>query len=157
MRVRLRNRESPDFDGSHLGVRCARRIDGAKCPFGPDAAGECLHGVLDADCKPGKAWNGVRCAIAGESGCGEGKKEVPGHGCVRETLVPDPAAPPLDLASVRRERSPEFDADCAKFQKERPQAFRFAGSTHDARNAVVTAGGCKNRDVGAGWNSACCP
>ena len=58
---------------------------------------------------------------------------------------------------LRRLRAPEFDHDCQTFQPSRPRAHRFEGGTHEARNAVEHAAGCENRDVGVGWNSACCP
>jgi hypothetical protein len=54
-------------------------------------------------------------------------------------------------------REPRFDADCARFQPKRPVAWRFEGGSHAARTSAGSAKGCKNRDVGVGWNSACCP
>jgi hypothetical protein len=157
MRVRLRNRATPSFQGAHLGFRCAKTALGADCPFGPNEAGECLHGVLEADCRDDKRWNGQRCAHGGETGCGEGRHFVPGHGCQFDERIEEKEAPPPDLAAVHRSRSPEFDPDCAKFQAKRPRAYRFEGGTHEARNTVGRSLGCKNRDVGVGWNSCCCP
>jgi formylglycine-generating enzyme required for sulfatase activity len=157
MRVRLRNRVDPSERGSHLGFRCARSIDGEPCPFGAAADHGCLAGVLDADCREGKVWNGSRCAPAGEAGCGERHVLEAGHGCVWAAKIPEPTAAPLDLGAVKRARSPEFDHDCQTFQPARPRAHRFEGGSHEARNAVARAAGCKNRDVGVGWNSACCP
>ncbi|HEX7671034.1 MAG TPA: SUMF1/EgtB/PvdO family nonheme iron enzyme, partial [Polyangiaceae bacterium] len=164
MRVRLRNRGAPSFEGAHLGFRCARTAPGATCPFGVDEKdGTCVHGVLEADCRPGKTWNGERCAPngpaghGGEKGCGEGHHFVPGHGCQFDVAAPEPDPLPLDVAAVRQIRSPEQDADCAAFQATRPQAYRFEGGSHEARNAVERGLGCKNRDVGVGWNSGCCP
>lgn len=157
MRVRLRNRAAPTSDGSHLGFRCARTAKGEACPFERASDGRCLHGVLEADCRPGKTWNGLRCAPSGETGCGEGHHFVPGHGCQFDVRGEEPNAPPPDLTPVHRVRSPELDPDCEKFQQTRPQAYRFEGGTHDARNAVESSLGCKNRDVGVGWNSGCCP
>jgi hypothetical protein len=58
---------------------------------------------------------------------------------------------------VVRARSPEFDEDCQTFQPARPHAYRYTGGTHDLRTATGKAQGCKNRDVGVGWNSSCCP
>lgn len=157
MSVRLRNRAADGFKGSHLGFRCAASLGGEPCPFGADSAGECLHGVLEVECRPGRTWNGVRCAPIGESGCGEDHTLVPGHGCVRTLAVEEPPAGPPDLAAVLRVRTPEFDRDCTTFQEKRPFAYRFDGSSHEARNQVARGAGCKNRDVGVGWNSACCP
>jgi hypothetical protein len=71
-----------------------------------------------------------------------------------EPEIEDVAA---QAALVEKARSPEFDADCGQHQPSRPRAFRFAGGSHAARNLVSKGDGCKNRDVGVGWNSACCP
>lgn len=159
MRVRLRNRSAPDLRGSHLGFRCALTPRATECAFGRGPDGSCVHGVLDVECRPGRRWNGVRCLPAEEDakGCGEGHTFVGGHGCVRDVAVEEPPRPGEDLSSVHRTRSPEFDSDCEYFQASRPHAYRLDGGTHDARNKVARSAGCKNRDVGVGWNSACCP
>ncbi len=152
----LRNRSKPTEWGSHLGVRCALTPEGTECPSGKAQDGSCLRGVDDAQCLDGKAWNGVRCATAGAPRCRDGSHEVAGYGCVRDVPVEDEAKP-MDLSGVVRARSPEFDADCAANQPVRPHAYRFTGSGHLERNAVGKSMGCKNRDVGVGWNSSCCP
>lgn len=110
----------------------------------------------------GLVWNGVRCAREGVTGCAEGSREVPGRGCVKALTSgggegASHEGEKLDLSAVSRARSPEFDEDCRTNQPKRPVAYRFSGGEHLARNAVVKGGGCKNRDVGVGWNSACCP
>jgi formylglycine-generating enzyme required for sulfatase activity len=170
MKVRLRDRANPHDEGAHLGFRCARTVSSERCPFGRDANGECLHGVLDADCRPGRPWNGVRCAKRTERGCDEGRHEVPGHGCLLDDADSAEQASAKSasgedgdddndarLASVEQRRAPEFDADCRQFQTARPTAYRFAGGSHEERNHAESSLGCKNRDVGVGWNSACCP
>ncbi|HEX3597384.1 MAG TPA: SUMF1/EgtB/PvdO family nonheme iron enzyme, partial [Polyangiaceae bacterium] len=157
MRVRLRNRVQPADRQSHLGFRCARSVDREACPFGAAPDGACLAGVLEAECREGKTWNGVRCAAPGEAGCPPLHELVPGHGCAWATKLVEPAKGPLDTDAVKRVRSPEFDHDCQTFQPHRPHANRLEGGSHEARNAVGHAAGCKNRDVGVGWNSACCP
>ena len=167
LKVRLRDRANPHDEGAHLGFRCAATLPSEPCPFGRDASGACLHGVLDADCRPGHPWNGVRCAKRTAQGCDEGRHEVPGHGCLldgAESSEPGPTKVPAGddrsdarLASVAQERAPEFDADCRQFQTARPMAYRFAGGSHEERNQAESSRGCKNRDVGVGWNSACCP
>jgi hypothetical protein len=159
MHTRLRSRGRPEEKGSHLGFRCALTPEGVECPFGRDADGRCLHGVLGRVCsRSGESWNGVRCAGPGAPRCRPGRVEKPGFGCVLET---EPAPPERDLEQeaklVLRARSPEFDADCQANQRDRPHAFRYAGSSHEARNLVSRRDGCKNRDVGVGWNSSCCP
>lgn len=182
LRPTLRNRFAPDHWGSHLGVRCAAFAEPLQCPYGVDDAGDgagksprCRRGVEEAQCLGGKRWNGVRCADEGAPRCPGGTEEVPGWGCVgsRSDSGPDSGAgsgaeaaksgqgasgkPELDTAAVRRVRSPEFDADCQQNTPSRPRAHRLEGGTHVARNAVGAKHGCKNRDVGVGWNSACCP
>jgi hypothetical protein len=158
LHTRLRNRESESFSGSHLGMRCALSPPGVKCPFGADAAGRCLPGVIERACEPPRAWNGVRCAKTGEPRCRDGWQEVAGHGCVPEDEAPPPE---VDLAAekagVSRAPAPEFDADCLRNFKGRPHAFRYIGGTHRGRNLVSRSAGCKNRDVGVGFNSTCCP
>jgi hypothetical protein len=156
MHTRLRNRLAPQKSGAHLGFRCASTL--GPCPFGADPAGACRRGVLDRSCSSGKRFNGARCAAPDEPRCAEGWVEKDGYGCVPE--VPEEANPEDVEASaraVRRLRSPEFDADCRHNSRDRPNAFRYVGGTHAARTLVNRRAGCKNRDVGVGWNSACCP
>ncbi|MES1186028.1 MAG: SUMF1/EgtB/PvdO family nonheme iron enzyme [Myxococcales bacterium] len=158
LHTRLRNREAATFSGSHLGLRCALSPAGMKCPFGADGAGRCLAGVLERACEPPKQWNGARCAKPGEPRCREGWVETPGHGCV---LAEEEIPPDVDLeaekAGVSRAPAPEFEADCRQNFAGRPHAFRYSGGTHRGRNLVSRSAGCKNRDVGVGFNSTCCP
>lgn len=157
MHTRLRNRQMPWEEGSHLGFRCALTPPGAVCPFGAAEDGSCRHGVEDAVCSEGKRWNGVRCAAPGEPRCREGRVEKPGYGCVLEEEVPVQSRDvEAELKLVTRSRSPEFDADCQANFRDRPRAFRYVGGTSPARTLVGKRDGCKNRDVGVGWNSACC-
>jgi hypothetical protein len=83
---------------------------------------------------------------------------VLGHGCVLEDEV---SLPGTDLeaekAGVTRTPTPEQDVDCQQNFRDRPHAFRYVGGTHRGRNLVSRSAGCKNRDVGVGFNSACCP
>jgi hypothetical protein len=159
MTTTLRNRFTPQRWGSHLGVRCAMMAVGAECPFGSQRDGTCTRGVIKMDCPQGREFNGVRCAKPGEPQCPEGSSLQEGYGCVGATVEThyDPARYQAEMESVTRTRSPEFDADCQRYQVPRPNAYRFSGGTGPARNDVVTHAGCKNRDVGASWNSACCP
>ena len=156
MHTRLRNRLAPAKAGAHLGFRCARTL--GACPFGEEAPGSCRRGVIERTCAKDKKFNGVRCAAPGEPRCAPGWREQSGHGCVPEVLE---EASPEDLEAsartVRRQRSPEFDADCRHNSRDRPNAFRYVGGSHAARTLVSKRAGCKNRDVGVGWNSACCP
>jgi formylglycine-generating enzyme required for sulfatase activity len=156
MHVGLRNRWGRHEHGSHLGFRCARTVEGLTCPEGADAQGQCLPVVLAAECPALQVWNGYRCAAPNAPACEEGRHTDPRHGCVRDVplVIRDHV---LDTRAVHRQRSPEFDGDCRKNQPKRPQSYRYFGSEHEARNLVAKQAGCKNRDVGAGWNSTCCP
>jgi len=158
MHTRLRDRADPDESGSHLGFRCVKTLAGASCAFGQASDGHCLHGVLDRECPRGRAFNGARCVEPGAPRCREGRVEMPGFGCVLEDeQAPEARDLETEARSVTRERAPDFDDDCRRNQPARPQAFRYLGSSHEARNLVSRRAGCKNRDVGVGWNSACCP
>jgi formylglycine-generating enzyme required for sulfatase activity len=159
MHTRLRNRSAPSGTGSHLGFRCALTPPGVECPFGSSTDGRCRHGVLTRTCSPGYEWNGVRCAEPGAPRCAPGRHEEPGFGCVldAERVVTGAGHEPAEIGKVSRARTPEYDSDCQKTRRDRPLAFRYSGGTHDARNEVGRSQGCKNRDVGVGWNSACCP
>ena len=156
MHLGLRNRFAPGQSGSHLGLRCALTPAGVPCPFEGDAEGHCLHGVLDVECEAGRTFNGWRCARSGQPPCSEGTHPQPGYGCVSD-VPPEIHAHALDLSQVARRRSPESDSDCRKNQPLRPRAYQLSGGEHLARNAVAHRDQCKNRDVGVGWNSVCCP
>lgn len=157
MRPTLRNRLDPQQSGSHLGVRCVLSLKTAKCPYGEGEEGICLAGVDAVSCLGNAQWNGVRCAKPEDKQrCPEGAKEVKGFGCVGAPAS-GPVSQELDVAAVTRARSPEFDEDCLANSPGRPQAYRFVGGGHLARNAVGDSLGCKNRDVGVGFNSSCCP
>jgi hypothetical protein len=157
MKPTLRNRQAEEEAGSHLGVRCAASLTEADCPYGRDEQGQCRFGVDEVLCLNKQVWNGVRCARAGDSArCLPGAHEEEGFGCVRERVA-GTVSQSLDTAAVTRTRSPEFDADCQTNQPSRPHAYRLGGGEHLARNLVGKSLGCKNRDVGVGFNSACCP
>lgn len=157
MRPTLRNRVDPKSSGSHLGVRCVASLKGETCPYGSGKNGACLAGVDAVVCLDGEEWNGARCTKPGNPNrCPERSTEEKGHGCVSEAIAEE-IAEKLDLSSVTRARSPEFDSDCLQNTPGRPTAYRFSGGGHLARNAVGDQLGCKNRDVGVGFNSSCCP
>lgn len=156
MQLGLRDRALPQDAGAHLGFRCAKDVPSLACPFGPGHNGECLFGVVSVECSGKKTWNGQRCASPTEPLCPEGYHPEPGHGCIRNVKMVI-RSETADVNAVARVRSPEFDADCRSNQPSRPKAYRLSGSTHASRNAAAKDAGCKNRDVGAGWNSTCCP
>lgn len=173
----LRNRSAPKEWGSHLGFRCALTLPDVTCVYGKEGAG-CAAGVRQVECEDAReSFNGVRCALPGARRCPEGTTETPGHGCVAPEPLPESgkgseggrASETESAGTVRQDRqqaedaavqrapSPQFDADCRANQPARPVAYRFSDGTHAARNRVGKRLGCKNRDVGVGWNSACCP
>jgi len=156
MHLGLRNRWGKKENGAHLGFRCAASVNTVNCPFDTDTSGHCQAGVLAAECPPLETWNGSRCASVNAAICADGEHVEPGHGCVRDVplVIRDHV---LDTTAVKRSRSPDFDADCRKNQPKRPQSYKYFGGEHEARNVVSRRAGCKNRDVGAGWNSTCCP
>ncbi len=156
MHTRLRNRLSPDAWGAHLGFRCALTPSSeGSASLGPTAKPG--YEVLTRSCPLGENWNGVRCAEPGAPRCRRGRVEKAGYGCVLEQ--PETASPRdvrAEANGVSRRRAPEFDADCRTNQPARPRAFGYQGGSHEGRNLLVHQEGCKNRDVGVGWNSACC-
>jgi len=159
MRPQLRNR-SPEWEsGSHLGFRCAVTPASVACPRDPDHPDRCLRVVKDVRCSAGRSFNGSRCASPGEPRCSEGYEERPGHGCIHagEEVAAQTQKNEADTQGVQAQRSPEFDGDCSSNYPGRPRAYRYTGGDHQGRNLVSRNVGCKNRDVGAGWNSCCCP
>jgi len=159
MHTRLRNRAKPSDQGGHLGFRCALVPDLSRCAYGKLDGARCLPGVDEQSCSdPKTSWNGVRCAKPGAPRCPAGRTEKPGRGCV--LIEPEPQHG-VDLEAeqklVQRVPAPEFAADCQTNFGERVHPYRYFGGTHEARNLVSHRAGCKNRDVGVGWNSTCCP
>ncbi|MEZ4226287.1 MAG: SUMF1/EgtB/PvdO family nonheme iron enzyme [Polyangiaceae bacterium] len=158
MSPKLRNRYPAREWGSHLGFRCVLTPPTARCAFGRSADGKrCAFGVHGTSCPRGEAWNGVRCTKPDAPRCPEGREERAGHGCVLSESVAGPLSAHAAASPIARARSPEFDADCQKYKPSTPHAYRFTGGTHAGRNHAGAAAGCSNRDVGVGWNSACCP
>ena len=158
MHTRLRDRAKPTDQGAHLGFRCASVPDLERCPFGQADDKHCFAGVLDMQCTPPNAFNGLRCAKPDSARCLEGREERTGRGCVlsepETALLSDVEA---EAKQVQRVPAPEFNADCRSNFGARNRAYRYSGGTHKARNLVSSRAGCKNRDVGVGWNSTCCP
>jgi Sulfatase-modifying factor enzyme 1 len=152
----LRNRFDETKWGSHLGFRCAADVpDAARC--GSAIPGPCPLEVTDAECPPETKWNGVRCTRPGAPLCRPGAHPVPGLGCQRDVPIAASTATEPTGEAVVFVRSPEFDADCREFQPQRPEAYRLSQASHPERTQAGASRGCKNRDVGVGWNSACCP
>ena len=158
LHTRLRDRASPSDQGAHLGFRCAFVPDLKLCAFGEADDKRCLPGVNEQHCLPPRVWNGIRCAKPGTPRCPEGRLERPGRGCV---LNEPESTTQVDIEAearhVRRAPAPEFSADCRANFGALVRPFRYFGGTHATRNLVSGRAGCKNRDVGVGWNSTCCP
>ena len=166
MEIRLRNWFDPEGWGSHLGFRCAKTLEGTAKQVSTEAAD---YDILEVECDDKLIFNGQRCAKPGEPLCPPGQSADKRFGCQRETVFTTATAKDgsdkegtsaqegEDDSPIQRSRSPEFDADCQQYQATRPHAYRFSGGGHLGRNAAGKALGCKNRDVGVGWNSSCCP
>ena len=155
LRPNLRNRLKESGSGSHLGVRCVS--DGPEaCHYGQDDQGDCLFGVEQVQCLGTLNWNGARCAPPDAKKCPSGAQLLPGRGCVKPK-VKGRLSQKLDLSGISTQRSPSFDEDCASHTPKKPRAYRLSGGGHLGRNEIGRQRGCKNRDVGVGWNSACCP
>ena len=158
MQTRLRNWWAPEKHGAHLGFRCAVWPEGTDCPFGSDVHGDCLHGITDIECSSGRHFNGIRCAPENAVGdCPLGRHAEPGFGCVRDDVPEPEPVKAISTRGVKRLRTREFDADCRTNYAGRPRAYRYSGGSHRGRNLASGRRGCKNRDVGVGWNSTCCP
>lgn len=158
MQPRLRNWWAPEKHGAHLGFRCATNPEGVVCPFGDDGHGGCLHGIIDLECPSDRHFNGLRCAPEDAvKECPNGRHSEPGFGCVRDVPPPPGPAESASTLGVLRTRTREFDSDCHTNYSGRPRAYRYSGGSHRGRNLASQRRGCKNRDVGVGWNSTCCP
>lgn len=158
MHTRLRDRAKPSDQGAHLGFRCGLVPDLSRCAFGKLDDKRCLPGVNEQACAAHEAWNGVRCAKPSAPRCPAGRVEQPGRGCVlSEPEVHASVDLEAQAKQVQREPAPDFTADCQANFGVLTHAFRYFGGTHEARNLVSHRVGCKNRDVGVGWNSTCCP
>ena len=62
----------------------------------------------------------------------------------------------IDQGPATESRSPDFDADCAKFHPKTPTAFMLRGGSFAIRNTMLNARGCVRRDVGNGYTGVCC-
>jgi hypothetical protein len=88
-------------------------------------------------------WNGEACTVGG------GPTPKPG-------LEPPPGPAPEEQP-ITRTRTPDHDGDCQAHYAGKPAAYRFSGATFHARNHPLEASGCRRRDMGQTWTSACCP
>ncbi|HOD25315.1 MAG TPA: SUMF1/EgtB/PvdO family nonheme iron enzyme [Polyangiaceae bacterium] len=127
MKTWVRNRFRPEQWGAHLGFRCAADLSGAVCP---------AHTTpLEND--------PTRCLHPNES--------IPRPPPTEAGPIADDAPPPVVT------RSPSFDEDCQRFKPSTPHAYDIRGSSFAQRQKETAKRGCSNRDVGAKFNSVCCP
>lgn len=147
MRGDLRNRYEVHEQSASVGVRCAKDFARLTCPAGSrPEGGVCLKDGTTAP-QP----------VALTSG-------KPLTGTLPVGSATAMASAPSASASVRPEdkpitrgRAPGFDADCAKHYPGMPVAYQWSNGTFQAREPLIAGAGCKKRDIGVGWSSACCP
>lgn len=142
MRNDLRNRYAVHEHSASVGFRCAKDHAPLTCP--KDAIPD--HGRCTAA--------GTATAVPVASGP-IGSKPPTRSAAAASAPSPSSAAP-ADATPVRR-RAPGFDADCQKYYPGKPVAYQWSGGSFQAREPLIRAAGCKKRDVGVGWSSACCP
>lgn len=151
MRNDLRNRYKVDEHSGAVGFRCAQDAVPTTCPAGAVVEGpSCVRRGAPTLCEPGFALVDGACKpIVGPSG-----GPIPSGMAV----VPS-AAPSVDPATETpvRVRSPGFDKDCEAHYPGLPNAYQWRGGTFQAREPLISGAGCKKRDIGVGWSSACCP
>ncbi|MBI4704266.1 MAG: SUMF1/EgtB/PvdO family nonheme iron enzyme [Deltaproteobacteria bacterium] len=167
MRNALRNRDLPEEWSAALGVRCARSIRPPRCPAQTEARGEqCARTDGAPLCEPGYLWDGGRCALVLPDGHGGSAAGVPAPAASAAAGI-DPAKLNVPRAGpdatavgagIARSRTPQHDADCQQHWPGTQAAYLFTGGTtiYD-RAPVLRAAGCRPRDLGQTWTSACCP
>jgi hypothetical protein len=128
MKTWVRNRFRPNEWGAHLGFRCAADVAGTTCPAGSTP--------LPND--------PTRCRLPGE------KIPQAPAAAVSGPWVDD--APPPVIT-----RAPSLDEDCQRYKPSTPVAYDIRGSSFAQRQHAKAMRGCANRDVGADFNSVCCP
>jgi len=155
----LRNRYKPHKWSGSLGVRCAKTIKPLECPKQTAAReGECVRTTGNPLCEEGFAWNGKKCAPSrGAPASAPGATSwasddpavtgVPKHGDGVKKVG----------ASYSRSRTPQHDKDCKRHWPKTPAAYLFKGGRFWDRKKIITSAGCRQRDMGTSWSSACCP
>jgi sulfatase modifying factor 1 len=143
MRNDLRNRYAVHEQSASVGIRCAKDHPLLSCPAGSVAAsGRC---ALPTDPAPPPIASAARPLGSGPL--------PPGA----FSGAPGSAKPALDDAPPKRVRASGFDADCQKHYPGLPVAYQWVGGNWGAREPLISGAGCKKRDIGVGWSSACCP
>jgi iron(II)-dependent oxidoreductase len=160
MRNDLRNRYRVDEQSGALGFRCAKDPATPVCP--KDAAyesGRCVRKAGDPLCEPGYAFAGGACRPGGVLPASMTATGTVASGSLPAASASQASAAPVDPTKEvpMRMRSPSFDKDCEKNFPGKSTAYQWKGGTFQAREPLIAAAGCKKRDIGVGWSSACCP
>lgn len=159
MRNDLRNRFKPEEEGGSLGMRCAKSITPLICPKEAEAqGGRCVRISGAALCPKGEAFAAGACRpggvvpawAVGSATAPQGILPGMAHASASATTRPEDLPP-------KRVRAASFDADCQAHYPGLPSAYQWVNGTFQAREPLIRAAGCKKRDIGVGWSSACCP
>ncbi len=156
MRGDLRNRYRPEEQSASLGMRCAKDPRRLICPAESEPRGaRCVRTSGTPKCPKGELFVEGKCRPGGIvpawSGAPGGPAPVPPPAASAPGAPTTAAAAPLGRA-----RSPGFDADCAANFPGLTVAYNFSGGTFHDREPLVRGAGCKKRDVGPSFTSACC-
>ncbi len=140
----LRNRYQLHEHSASLGIRCAKTLLPLTCPEGSEARGEaCVK-------------TGTAAPVASSSAAPHPFGGGTAAPAASSTAIASAAPRPEDETPVRG-RAARFDEDCQKHYPGLPVAYNWSGGTFQAREPLIRGAGCKKRDVGKGWSSACCP
>ncbi len=160
MRNDLRNRYRPEEQSASVGFRCAKDVTPTECPPGATAKGtKCVRTSGTPLCPKGEQYVQGACWAAGivpaHAAAGAASGRLPTAASGEAAALPTATASAAPVA-LSRSRAPGFDADCARISPGLPVAYSFSGGSFHDREPMVRASGCKKRDVGVGWTSACC-
>lgn len=161
MRNDLRNRYRPDEHSASLGFRCARDGVPLTCPAEAEGRdGRCVRVSGTPLCPKGESFAEGKCRPGGIVPAHDPSQPAAAAGSAVPKTQPAAAVAPEPAASAApvlgRARAPRYDADCAQHFPGAPIAYSFTGGSFHDREPMVRASGCKKRDVGVGWTSACC-
>ena len=158
LRNAIRNRVEPDKFHASLTVRCVKTIEPRRCPpeTAPKGSG-CERISGSPICEPGYAWKETKCVPSKDAPWIAGKPAGSGEATWGSGPATGDNPTSLEGGAVTRSRTAQFDADCQKNWPEYPYSYLFngGGNYHD-RKPVLSANGCRPRDMGTKWTSACC-
>jgi hypothetical protein len=162
LRTALRNRYRPDKSSGSIGVRCAKSHLPLQCPPDTKASdGECKRARGIPLCEKNYSYNpeAKKCLPQGMRARQQGRPRPPraataGPAAAAKATSSAPAA----NAAITRRRTPQFDADCQKYWPGTKTSWMFTGGPNfPSRMPKLRSYGCKPRDMGWKWTSACCP